>query len=274
MGAPVESILLDDGRATGVLLADGQQIGARIVVSNADPRRTFFGLVGPKNLEPRFMRQVRNIIYRGVTAKMNLALSGLPYFKGQADSNQLSGLIHISPSLEYLERAYDAAKYGDFSPNPILEITIPTLLDPALAPEGQHIMSITMHYAPFKLQSGSMAEEEGEIGWENQRERLGDVILDTLSQYSPDLQSLVLHRQVLTPLDWEREYGLTEGSIHHGQMSLDQLLIMRPVTGWSRYSTPVKNLFLCGAGTHPGGGVTGAPGYNAAREVIKVIKGP
>jgi phytoene dehydrogenase-like protein len=274
MGAPVESILLDDGRATGVLLADGQQIGARIVVSNADPRRTFFGLVGPKNLEPRFMRQVRNIIYRGVTAKMNLALSGLPYFKGQADSNQLSGLIHISPSLEYLERAYDAAKYGDFSPNPILEITIPTLLDPALAPEGKQIMSITMHYAPFKLQSGSMAEEEGEIGWENQRERLGDVILDTLSQYSPDLQSLVLHRQVLTPLDWEREYGLTEGSIHHGQMSLDQLLIMRPVTGWSRYSTPVKNLFLCGAGTHPGGGVTGAPGYNAAREVIKVIKGP
>ena len=272
LGAPVDRILLDGDRAAGILLADGQEIRSRIVISNADPRRTFFNLVEPTNLEPRFMRQVRNIIYRGVTAKMNLALSSLPHFNGQTDAAQLAGRIRISPSLEYLENAYDAAKYGTISSNPILDMTITTLLDPALAPGGQHILSINMQYAPFKLQSSGMAEEEGEIGWENQRERLGDIILDTLSQYSPDLQSLVLHRQVLTPLDWEREYGLTEGSIHHGQMSLDQLLIMRPVSGWGRYNTPIENLFLCDAGTHPGGGVTGAPGYNAAREAIKALK--
>jgi phytoene dehydrogenase-like protein len=216
------------------------------------------------------MRQVRNIIYRGVTAKMNLALSDLPQFNGQTDPAQLNGRIRISPSLEHLERAYDAAKYGAYSPNPILVMAIPTLLDPALAPQGQHILSITMQYAPYKLQSSN---GENENGWEDQRERLGDVILETLSRYIPDLESLILHRQVLTPLDWQREYSLTEGSIHHGQMSLDQLLVMRPVSGWSRYSTPVENLFLCGAGTHPGGGVTGAPGYNAAREAIKALKG-
>ena len=270
LGAAVDHILLahtsmgDDDQAAGVVLADGTEIQGNIVVSNADPRRTFFGLVGPTNLEPRFMNHVRNIIYRGVTAKINLALSGLPQFNGQTDASQLSGCIRISPSLEYLERAYDAAKYGNPSPNPILDMTIPTLLDPALAPDGQHILSITMQYAPYNL-AGS--------NWTEQRERLGDTILDTVSRYAPDLQSLILERQILTPLDWEQTYGLTEGSIHHGQMSLDQLLIMRPVSGWSRYRTPVKNLFLCGAGTHPGGGVTGAPGYNAAREVIKVLKG-
>jgi len=268
LGTAVDHILLDhsrigDDHATGVVLADGTEIQARILVSNADPRRTFFGLVGPTNLEPRFTHHVRNIIYRGVTAKINLALSGLPQFNGQTDPSQLSGRIRISPSLEYLERAYDAAKYGNFSPNPVLDMTIPTLLDPTLAPEGQHIMSITMQYAPYNLVDGD---------WPSQREQLGDAVLDTVSRYAPDLQSLILNRQILTPLDWEQTVGLTEGSIHHGQMSLDQLLIMRPVSGWSRYRTPIENLFLCGAGTHPGGGVTGAPGYNAAREAIKALK--
>lgn len=260
----VAHILLDDDRATGVVLADGTQIETRIVVSNADPRRTFFGLVGPTNLEPRFMRHVRNIIFRGVTAKINLALNGLPQFNGQTDASQLGGHIRISPSLEYLERAYDEAKYGSPSSNPILDITVPTPLDPALAPGGQHIMSIIMQYAPYNLRDGH---------WDEQREKLGDTVLDTLSRYAPNLQSLLLDRQVLTPLDWEQDYGMTEGSIHHGQMSLDQLLIMRPVSGWGRYRTPLENLFLCGAGTHPGGGVTGAPGYNAAREVMKALKG-
>jgi phytoene dehydrogenase-like protein len=269
----VDRILLDDDRATGVLLAGGEKIAAKIVISNADPRRTLFGLVGPTNLEPRFMRQVRNIIYRGVTAKMNLALSALPQFNGQTDPAQLAGRIRISPSLEYLERAYDAAKYGAFSPNPILDMTIPTLPDPALAPEGRHYLSITMQYAPYKLQGGKAAEGQSANIWQEERERLGVLILDTLSQYAPDVKSLILHRQVLTPLDWEQSYRLTEGSIHHGQMSLDQLLIMRPISGWSRYSTPIKNLFLCGAGTHPGGGLSGAPGYNAAREVTKILKG-
>ena len=268
LGTTVDHILvahtqIGADHATGVVLADGTEIEARVVISNADPRRTFLGLVGPTNLEPRFTHHVRNIIYRGVTAKINLALSSLPQFNGQTDAAQLGGRIRISPSMAYLERAYDAAKYGNFSPNPILDMTIPTLLDPALAPEGQHILSITMQYAPYKLAEGD---------WISRREELGDTVLDTLSRYAPNLQSLVLERQILTPLDWEQMVGLTEGSIHHGQMSLDQLLIMRPVSGWSRYRTPIDNLFLCGAGTHPGGGVTGAPGYNAAREVTKALK--
>jgi phytoene dehydrogenase-like protein len=264
LGTAVDHILLDgNDQASGVVLADGSEIKARIIVSNADPRRTFFGLVGPTNLEPRYTHHIRNIIYRGVTAKINFILSGLPQFNGQTNASQLNGRIRISPSLEYLERAYDAAKYGNFSPNPVLDITIPTLLDPTLAPDGQHILSITMHYAPYVL---------AESDWNDRREQLGDAVLDTVSQYAPNLQSLILQRQVLTPLDWEQTYGLTEGSIHHGQMSLDQLLIMRPISGWSRYRTPVENLFLCGAGTHPGGGVTGAPGYNAAREAIKALK--
>ncbi|MDX1417934.1 MAG: NAD(P)/FAD-dependent oxidoreductase [Candidatus Promineifilaceae bacterium] len=269
LGTAVDHILLTDtrlgrdDRAAGVVLADGTTIEARVVVSNADPRRTFLGLVGPTKLEPRFTRQVRNILYRGVTAKINLALSALPQFKGQTEPAQLDGRILISPSLEYLERAYDAAKYGHFSPNPLLVATIPTRLDPGLAPDGRHIMSIIMQYAPYQLREG---------GWRTSRERLGDAVLDTLTQYAPGLPDLVLKRQVVTPLDWEKTYALTEGSINHGQMSLDQLLIMRPVSGWSRYGTPVENLFLCGAGTHPGGGVTGAPGYNAAREVLKCLK--
>jgi phytoene dehydrogenase-like protein len=262
LGTAVDHIILDDGRATGVVLANGTEIRARIVISNADPRRTFFGLVGPTHLEPRFMRHVRNIIYRGVTAKINLALSDLPGTIGETEKNHLSGRILISPGVEYLERAYDAAKYGRFSPNSLLDITIPTLLDPSLAPEGKHIMSITMQYAPYGLQDAA---------WEDQREQLGDTVVEILSSYAPDIRSLILNRQVLTPLDYEQVYGLTEGSIYHGQMSLDQLLIMRPVSGWSRYSTPIKNLFLCGAGAHPGGGVTGAPGYNAAREAIKAL---
>ena len=250
----------DDGQATGVLLADGSEIAARTVVSNADPRRTFFDLVGPQKLEPRFMRAVRNIIYRGCTAKLNLALSGLPEFVGQSDEAQLTGRIRLAPSLTYLEKAADDAKYGRISAHPFLDATIPTLTDPTLAPAGQHIMTITMQYAPYCLRDGD---------WTSEREALGDLILDALAPYSPNLQSLISHRQILTPLDWEQTVGLTEGSIHHGQMGLEQLLVMRPVSAWGQYRTPIENLYLCGAGTHPGGGVTGAPGYNAAREVLK-----
>ena len=265
LGTAVSHILLDDDeKATGVALSDGTEIHAKIIISNADPRRTFFNLIGPTNLEPRFMRHVRNIIYRGVTAKMNLALNGLPQFNGQTDAAQLSGHIRIAPGLDYLERAYDAGKYGRVSSQPYLDVTIPTLHDPTLAPDGQHIMSITMQYAPYNLSDGN---------WDEQKETLGEAIIETLNQYAPNLQSLIANRQIITPLDWEREYSLTEGSILHGQMSLDQFLVMRPVPGWSRYHTPIENLFLCGAGTHPGGGVTGAPGYNAARETIKALKG-
>jgi len=209
------------------------------------------------------MRAVRSIIYRGSTAKVNLALSGLPQFNGQTSKEQLNGRIRIAPSLDYLEKAYDAAKYGQISPEPYLEATIPTLLDPTLAPTGAHVMSITMQYAPYDLRDSD---------WNTERKRLGDRIINTLTQYAPNLQSLISSRQILTPLDWEQEYGLAEGSIMHGQMGLDQLLVMRPVPGWSQYRTPIDNLYLCGAGTHPGGGVTGAPGYNAAQVVLQALK--
>ena len=262
LGAAVERIVLDDERARGVVLSAGEAIGSNMVVSSADPRRTFFDLVGGAHLEPGFMREVRNIRYSGVVAKVNLALDGLPAFRGAVDQHRLSGYIVIAPSMEYSERAWDAAKYGRISERPVLEATIPTLLDPGLAPEEHHIMSINVWYAPYHLQDGD---------WDEQREALGDRVVETLAEYAPDLPERIVQRQVLTPLDQEREYGLTEGQSHHGQMGLDQLLIMRPVAGYARYRTPIENLFLCGAGAHPGGGVSGAPGYNAAREILRSL---
>jgi phytoene dehydrogenase-like protein len=262
--APVQAILLQEGCASGVRLANGEEISGRIVASSADPRRTFFDLVGPTHLAPRFMREVRNIIYRGSTAKVNLALKGLPSFRGQDSVEQLSGHIRICPSLTYLERACDDAKYGRLSAQPMLDMVIPTLTDPTLAPEGGHVMSIRVQYAPYALRGGT---------WEEQREALGDLVVQTLARYAPGIREVVEHRQVLTPLDLEQRYGLTEGSIFQGQMGLDQLLVMRPVPGWSQYRTPIEGLYLCGAGTHPGGGVTGAPGYNAAREILRDLEG-
>ena len=261
--APVARILVEEGRAVGVQLEGGAVIRARAVVSSADPRRTLFGLVGPTELEPRFMRRVRNILYRGSTAKAHFALSGLPHFAGQESAEQLGGRIRICPSLDYLERAYDDAKYGRISENLYLDATIPSLDDPSLAPPGYHLLSVTVRYTPYRLREGN---------WEEQREPLGDRVLATLARYAPGIEQLVVDRHVLTPLDYEQHYGLTEGSIFHGQMGLDQMLVMRPVPGWSRYRTPIANLYLCGAGAHPGGGVTGAPGYNAAREVARDLK--
>lgn len=258
--APVEKILLEDGRAVGVVSEDGTELRAAVVASSASPRRTFLELVGPQQLDPEFMRKVRNIIYRGSTVKVNLALSGLPEFNGQTDVEQLGGHIRVCPSLEYLERAYDDAKYGRISAGPYLDIVIPSLQEPALAPGGQQVMSITMQYAPYALSDGE---------WSERREELGDLVVETLAQYAPNIRELMLHRQVLSPHDWEATYGLAEGSIYQGQMGMDQLLVMRPVPGWSRYRTPIEGLYLCGAGAHPGGGVTGAPGFNAAREILK-----
>ncbi len=263
-GAEVTRILTRDDQAAGVVLKNGEEISSRAVISNADPRRTFFDLVGAPNLGVQFVRRVRNIRFRGTTAKVNLALSGLPRFKSAtAGETHLSGHILICPSLEYLERAYDDAKYGWYSSQPYLDVVIPTILDSSLAPDGKHVMSITMQYAPYHLK---------ESHWDEQREKLGDHIVAALAQYAPNLKELVLHRQVLTPLDWEREYFLTEGGEFHGQMGLDQLLFMRPVAGYAQYRTPIEGLYLCGAGTHPGGGVTGAPGLNAAREVVRDLR--
>jgi phytoene dehydrogenase-like protein len=265
-GQSVSRIILDGDRATAVVLDSGETISARMIVSNADPRHTFFDLVGPSHLDVRFVREVKNIKFRGSTARVNLVLSQLPEFSalaGRRDSVELATLLSghtlICADLDYLERAYDDAKYGRISQNPSLDIVIPTILDDSLSTGPEQLLSIDVRYAPYHLSSG---------GWQAQRHALLDRVIETLSAYAPGLKELILHQQVLSPKDFEVEYGLPEGSIYHGQMGLDQLLFMRPVPGYGRYRSPVENLYLCGAGTHPGGGVTGAPGFNAAREIL------
>ncbi len=262
-GAAAERVLIEgdlEPAAVGVRLAGGEEIRAAAVLSNADPRRTLFELVGPQQLEPEVMRHVRNIIYRGSVARVNLALDGRPSFAGMSDEAQLGGRIRVSPSLDYLERAYDAAKYGRISEQPYLEMFLPTAHDPSLAPAGHHVLNITAQFAPYALREGD---------WDESREALVESVMSTLESVAPGIRRQVVHCHVATPLDLARTYGLTEGSIYHGQMGLEQMLVMRPIPGWSRYETPIRNLYLCGAGAHPGGGVTGAPGYNAARAVLK-----
>jgi phytoene dehydrogenase-like protein len=262
----VEKIEADEERASKVILKSGEEIRARAIVSNADPRTTFLKLVDPVCLDPSFLLKIRNYRSTGVSAKINLALSGLPSFKGVegADSRiKLSGRIHIGPDIDYLERAFDAAKYGDYSRQPYLDITVPSLLDPALAPDGAQVMSVYVQYAPYKLKDGD---------WNSRREAFADTVVDVLGNYAPNLKELIVARQVITPLDLEETYGMSGGHIHHGEQSLDQFFTFRPIIGWAQYRTPIKGLYLCGAGTHPGGGVTGGPGANAAREIIKDFK--
>jgi phytoene dehydrogenase-like protein len=264
--AEVTSVQIKDGAASGVVLANGEEIAARAVVSNADPRTTFLKLIDPSELDPSFITKARNYRAVGTVAKVNLALSALPTFAGLSNgdaSEKLSGRIHIGPDIDYLERAFDAAKYGDLSPQPYLDITIPSLTDPSLAPNGAHVMSIHAQFAPYQLKNGD---------WNSRQEELGDTIVDVLSAYAPNLKEVIVGRSVITPLTLEQTYGLSGGHIHHGEMSLDQLFAFRPLIGWARHRTPIKGLFLCGAGTHPGGGVTGAPGMNASREILKELK--
>lgn len=264
-GLSVRKILLENNRAVGVELQDGTEIRARAVLSSADPRTTFFDLVGAPHLDVRLVREVKNIKFHGSLARLNLALSDLPELPGISSSNleRYSGHILICPDLEYMERAYDDAKYGSISERPCLDMAIPTILDASLAPAGQHLLSINMQYAPYRLKLGS---------WDEQREKLGCIVDETLAEWIPGIDAHILDRQLLTPLDLEREYGLPEGSIFHGQMSLDQLVFMRPVAGSNGSRTAIEDLYLCGAGAHPGGGLTGAPGYNAARQVIHALK--
>lgn len=263
--AEVERIETSDNRATKATLKSGEEISARAIVSNADPRTTFLKLVDPVDLDPTFLLKIRNYRASGVSAKINLALSGLPSFSGVGpdEVSKLSGRIHIGPEIDYLERAFDAAKYGDYSPAPYMDITIPSLTDPTLAPEGAHVMSIYVQYAPYKLKQGD---------WDSRREEFADTVLDALAVYAPGIKKLIVGRQVITPLDLEHIYGLDGGHIHHGEQSLDQFFAFRPLLGWAQYRTPIKGLYLCGAGTHPGGGVTGGSGANAAREIIKEFK--
>ena len=257
----VDQVTVKNGRATGVILSDGEEIHAKVVVSSVDPKRTFLKMIDSQHLEAPFLKQINDFKIRGSSAKVNLSLDALPDFTSMPGKGpHLSGAISISPSLDYIERAYDDAKYGDFSRQPYMDIILPSMLDPSMAPPGKHVMSIFVQYAPYHLASGT---------WPEKREALGDTVIDTLGEYAPNLKKIILHRQVVTPWDLEQEFGLTEGNIFQGELTLDQLFFLRPVPGWAKYRTPIKNLYMCGACTHPGGGVMAASGRLAALEILK-----
>jgi phytoene dehydrogenase-like protein len=258
-GAQVTRLEVKDDRAVGVALDGGEFIEARSVISGVDPKRTFLKLCDADYLPPEFLWRMKHYRSRGTLAKVNLALSALPSFTG-ATREMLAGRVRLAPDLDYLERAFDHAKYGRFSSDPWIEFTIPSLDDPSLAPAGAHVLSAYVQFAPYTLRDG---------GWDASREALGDAAIKTLSQYAPGLASLIVERQVLTPLDLERGWGLTGGHIFHGELSLDQFFTMRPLLGFGQYRTPIKGLFLCGSGAHPGTGLTGGSGLNAAHEVLR-----
>ena len=264
--APVSAVVGTGGDTAKVVLGNGEEIESRVVVSNADPRSTFLNLVDPIDLDPNFLQKMRNYRAPGAAAKINLALSSLPAFQGVNGGDpktKLSGRIHIGPEIDYLERAFDASKYGEFSAQPYLDITIPSIGDPSLAPVGKHVMSIHAQFAPYTLKKDD---------WTTRREEFADNVVAQLETYAPGIRDLIVARQVITPLDLEETYGLSGGHIHHGEQSLDQFFTFRPLIGWAQYRTPLKRLYLCGAGTHPGGGLTGLPGANAAREIARDFK--
>jgi len=258
----VTRILVKKGRAAGVALSDGQHLEAETVASSIDPHWTFERFLDPADLPPEFLAAVGRIDYSSASAKVNLALSEPPRFTCQVepDGSHLHGTIHIGPTLEHLERAYDDAKYGRPSERPVLEITLPSSVDPSLAPEGQHVMSMFVQYAPYHLAEGN---------WDDEREAFGDRCVNLLAEFAPNVPGAVLHRQVLTPVDLERTFRLTGGNIFQGSMAFHQLFAMRPVAGWADHRTPVPGLYLCGAASHPGGGVMGACGKNAAEEMLR-----
>ncbi len=259
--APIAKILVREGRTRGVVLANGDEIEADIVSSSVDPRITFMRMLGEEHLPPEFVEGVSRYKFRGSSGKVNMALDGLPNFTClPGEGPHLRGAISISPGIDYMERAYDDAKYGRFSRNPYIDIVIPTLTDPSIAPPGKHVMSCFVQYAPYHL---------AESNWDAEREAFGDTVVNTIAQYAPNFKDLILHRQVVTPLDLERDWGLSEGNIFQGELSLEQLFFLRPVPGWANYRTPVKGLYMCGSATHPGGGIMGAPGRNAAHAVLQ-----
>ena len=298
--AEVDRILVKDGAATGVALTNGEEIPANAVVSAADPKRTFLKLIEPVHLAPSFLGQMQHYRCQGTVARVFFALDALPNFpalKNEANETAaLTGRIHIGPDIDYLERAFDDSKYGHFSRAPFLEAAIPSLLDPSLAPSGKHVMSVHMQYAPHKVNASSAASREASPvchsepaqfsrseesafrspaspqNWPAQRDALADTVVKTLAQYAPDLPSKILARRVITPLDLEQDYGLTGGHISHGELALDQLFTMRPLIGWARYRTPIRGLFLCGPGTHPGTGLTAASAFNASRQITKHLR--
>jgi phytoene dehydrogenase-like protein len=263
--AGVAKIVVKDGRAVGVALTSGEEISASVVSSSVDPHLTFEKFLEPGELPGDFLEEVRRYKFRGSSGKVNLALDGLPEFKCMpGDGAHLRGALSISPSVEYMERAYDDAKYGNFSRRPYVDMVIPSLTDPSVAPPGKHVMSCFVQYAPYKLAKGT---------WDDQREAFGDNVIETLSEYIPNLKNIIVGRQVLTPLDLEREFGLTQGNIFQGELSLEQLFFLRPVPGWAYYKTPIESLYMCGSATHPGGGIMAAPGRIASQVILKEWKG-
>jgi phytoene dehydrogenase-like protein len=257
----VSKIIVKDGAAVGVVLANGDYLTASVISSSVDPRVTFMKMIGAEHLPDDFVGDIQRYKFRGSSGKVNLALDALPDFTAMpGDGPHLRGAISISPSVDYMERAYDSAKYGQYSKRPYIDIVIPSLTDPSVAPAGKHVMSCFVQYAPYHLKEGT---------WDEQREAFGDTVIDTIAEYAPNIRNIILHRQVLTPLDIEREFGLTEGNIFQGELTLEQLFFLRPAPGWAQYRTPVRNLYMCGSSTHPGGGIMGASGRNAARRILK-----
>jgi phytoene dehydrogenase-like protein len=260
--AEVARILVRDGVATGVALADGDEFQARVVASNLDPHLTFNRLLDPRVLPPDFVAAVQRIGYESASLKINVALSELPSFTalpGTEPGPQHRGTVHLCPDQDFIERAYDDAKYGRTSAQPVLECTLPSAVDPSVAPPGKHLMSMFIQYAPYTLKGTS---------WDQERDKFADRCFDLLNEYAPNFKRSVIDRQILTPVDLEKTFGLTGGNIFQGAMTLSQLFVMRPVPGYADYRTPIKGLYLCGSAAHPGGGVMGAAGLNAARVIL------
>src|SRR5258706_14759628 len=259
--ASVDKIMVKDGRTTGVALKSGEEISANIVSSSVDPHLTFEKFIEPSNLPADFLESVRRYKFRGSSGKVNLALDALPDFKSlPGQGAHLRGAISISPSIDYMERAYDDAKYGHYSRKPYIDMVIPSLTDPSVAPPGKHVMSCFVQYAPYKLAQGT---------WDDHKEAFGDTVINTIAEHAPNIRKIIVGRQILTPLDLEREFGLTQGNIFQGELSLEQLFFLRPVPGWAYYRTPIDNLYMCGSATHPGGGIMGAPGRIASQVILK-----
>jgi phytoene dehydrogenase-like protein len=259
--APVDKIIVKNGRVAGVALQSGEEILANVVSSSVDPHLTFEKFIDAKELPSDFLDSVRRYKFRGSSGKVNIALSALPNFKALPGVGaHLRGAVSISPGMEYMERAYDDAKYGHYSQRPYIDMVIPSLTDPSVAPPGKHVLSCFVQYAPYKLAEGT---------WEDHREAFGNNVIDTIAQHAPNIKDIIIDKQVLTPLDLEREFGLTQGNIFQGELSLEQLFFLRPVPGWAYYKTPVDNLFMCGSATHPGGGIMGANGRIASQVILK-----
>jgi phytoene dehydrogenase-like protein len=258
--AEVSRVTVRANKATGVVLKNGDELTATLVASSLDPRLTFLRLLDKDVLPDDFLEDVHRYKFRGSSGKVNLALDTLPDFSALPGSGpHLRGAVSISPGVDYMERAYDEAKYGRYSRRPYIDIVIPSLTDPSVAPPGKHVMSCFVQYAPYHLTEGT---------WDEKREEFGDTVVNTIAEYAPNLPGIIRDRQVLTPLDLEREWGLSEGNIFQGELTLEQLFFLRPVPGWAQYRTPIRNFYMCGSATHPGGGIMGAPGRNAAMRML------